>query len=191
MIMEKRSTGISGLDQVLEGGLPCGTIVLIQGNPLSGSDLLARQFWDTAADSGTYLMLDGEVESGMLSEFSPERIEEYGQGKVIIVDSLSTILNEYGIDITLAFLRSMKEQIRRTGGNLIVLTYPGLHTPLEEVRLLRAVDLFFEMQQEVVMNEVSHLLIIHKVVGMPVPLRVFPYFITEHGVELSTSIFIV
>lgn len=189
--MEKRSTGISGLDQVLEGGLPCGTIVLIQGNPLSGSELLARQFWDAASDLGAYLMLDGEAEPGMLTEFTPDWSGEYGQGEVIIVDSLSTILLTYGIEITLAFLRSMKEQIRRTGGNLIVLIYPGLHTPLEEIRLMRAADLFFEMQQEVVMNEVSHLLIIHKVSGMPVPLRVFPYFLTEHGVELSTSIFIV
>ena len=189
--MERRSTGISGLDQVLDGGLPYGTVVLIEGNPLSGSELLARQFWDAVSDSGTYLMLDGEVEPGMIAEFSPDHSDEYGQGEVIIVDSLSTILLEHGIDVTLAFLRSMKEQIRRTGGNLIVLTYPGLHTPLEVVRLLRAVDLFLEMQQEVVMNEVSHLLIIHKVLGMPVPLRVFPYFITEHGIELSTSIFIV
>lgn len=189
--MERRSTGISGLDQVLDGGLPCGTIVLIQGNPLSGSDLLARQFWNAASDSGTYLMLDGQVEPGMISTFSPDHSSEYGRGEVIIVDSLSTILLEHGLDLTLTFLRSMKEQIRRTGGNLIVLTYPGLHTPLEEIRLLRTVDLFLEMQQEVVMNEVSHLLIIHKVPGMPVPLRVFPYFITEHGVELSTSIFIV
>jgi len=189
--MERRSTGISGLDQVFDGGLPCGTIVLIQGNPLSGSDQLVRQFWDAAGKSGTFLMLDGEVEPGMTATFSLDCFGEYGPGEVIIVDSLSTILLDHGLSVTLAFLQSMKERIRQTGENLIVLTYPGLHTPLEEVRLLRMVDLFLEMQQEVVMNEVSHLLIIHKVPGMPVPLRVFPYFVTEHGVELSTSIFIV
>jgi len=61
----RRSTGISGLDLAMEGGFPVGSTILVQGSPLTGLDLLARQFWRADTTTGTYLMIDGEVEPGM------------------------------------------------------------------------------------------------------------------------------
>jgi len=42
---KKRSTGINGLNLLLEGGYPEGTIVMIYGTPTSGLDVAAHQFW--------------------------------------------------------------------------------------------------------------------------------------------------
>ena len=40
----KCATGVRGLDDVLNGGLPCGRFYLIQGAPGSGKTTLALQF---------------------------------------------------------------------------------------------------------------------------------------------------
>ena len=48
----KCATGISGLDDVLGGGLPCRRIFLVQGAPGSGKTTLALQFLLTGAKAG-------------------------------------------------------------------------------------------------------------------------------------------
>jgi circadian clock protein KaiC len=44
MSVEKATTGISGLDEVLGGGLPVGRVTLVCGGPGAGKTLLAMQF---------------------------------------------------------------------------------------------------------------------------------------------------
>ena len=58
---KKRSTGIVGLNLLLDGGFPEGTLVMIYGTPLAGVDLAAQQFWKVEGEEGTYLMNDGDV----------------------------------------------------------------------------------------------------------------------------------
>ena len=44
MTVERLSTGISGLDALIEGGIPKGFTVLIAGNPGTGKTVLTISF---------------------------------------------------------------------------------------------------------------------------------------------------
>ena len=49
--LEKTPTGISGLDQITEGGLPRGRVTLVTGGPGAGKTLLGLEFLVAGADS--------------------------------------------------------------------------------------------------------------------------------------------
>ncbi len=49
MDRQRIATGVEGLDRLLRGGLPAGSLVLLLGPPGSGKSTLARQFLYTAA----------------------------------------------------------------------------------------------------------------------------------------------
>jgi len=73
--VKKRTTGIVGLNLLLDGGFPEGTLIMIYGTPLAGVDLAAVQFWKAeGGEEGTYFMNDGDVDVGMIdaSEMHPE-----------------------------------------------------------------------------------------------------------------------
>ncbi|HJY15778.1 MAG TPA: ATPase domain-containing protein, partial [Nitrososphaeraceae archaeon] len=44
MIVERISTGVSGLDPLIEGGIPKGFTVLVAGNPGTGKTVLTSHF---------------------------------------------------------------------------------------------------------------------------------------------------
>ena len=59
--MEKVSTGIKGLDEMLEGGLPKGRIILLCGGPGTGKTIFSLQFLMAAAgrgEPGVYVTLE-------------------------------------------------------------------------------------------------------------------------------------
>lgn len=67
--MDRLSTGIKGLDDVLNGGLPKGRIVLVVGSPGSGKTTFGMQFLVGGArngEAGLYVSLDEK----------PERVKE-------------------------------------------------------------------------------------------------------------------
>jgi len=185
----KRSTGISGLDYTLDGGILSGTSTVVIGSPISGLDLLARQFWKTEDEQGSYLMLDADAEEGMdpVHDLPPDRLPERMKGDRIVVDSLSSLVLTYGID---AAIRFMSDGIRDTlarRATVLFVVYSGLHAPAEEIRIIRAADNVIELRQEVRGNEVIRTLALYKLKGAAVPDRVVPFIITEKGIELSTT----
>lgn len=44
MVLDRISTGIAGLDGLIEGGIPRGFIVLVAGNPGTGKTILTSHF---------------------------------------------------------------------------------------------------------------------------------------------------
>ena len=48
----KAATGVDGLDEILDGGLPCGEMHLVRGGPGSGKTTLALQFLLAGAARG-------------------------------------------------------------------------------------------------------------------------------------------
>src|SRR6185295_5582138 len=62
-------TGVSGLDEILRGGLPANRMYLIQGNPGTGKTTIALQFLIQGIRAG---------ETGMYVTFSESREELIG-----------------------------------------------------------------------------------------------------------------
>jgi KaiC/GvpD/RAD55 family RecA-like ATPase len=186
---KKRSTGIVGLNLLLDGGFPEGAIIMVYGTPLAGVDLAAMQFWKVEGEEGTYLMNDGDVEVGMVDagDLHPDMYLPQMIGGRIVIDSLSTIIIKYGIDTALKFLRHSREEMRKRGANLMFVVYTNIHPPVEMTRIMRASDLVIEFKTDVSQSEIERTLAVHKIRDAAAPQRLLPFIITEHGIEASTT----
>jgi KaiC/GvpD/RAD55 family RecA-like ATPase len=186
---KKRSTGIVGLNLLLDGGYPAGSIIMIYGTPLSGVDIAAQQFWKVEGEEGTYLMNDGDVDTGMVdaTELHPEMYLPQMAGGRIVIDSLSTMVSKYGIDGALKFLHLAREEIRKRGANMLFIVYTGVHTPMEMTRLMRSADVVMEFRTEASQNEIQRTLAVQKIKDAATPTRLLPFIITDHGIEASTT----
>ncbi|HOI59410.1 MULTISPECIES: ATPase domain-containing protein [unclassified Methanoculleus] len=185
----RRSTGIAGLDLALDGGFPPGTRIIISGSPLSGLELLAQQFWQAGEKTGTYLMLDAVPTEEMTDARGMDAVTLAGamQGERIVVDSLSTLIADRGINAATRFVLEDTRGIVDSGATIVYLLYTGLHSPLEEARMMRAADIFITLRHQVHGNEFERTLAIEKLKGADVPQRVIPYHIIARGLELSTT----
>jgi KaiC/GvpD/RAD55 family RecA-like ATPase len=186
----KRTTGIIGLNLLLDGGFPEGTLVMIYGTPLAGVDLAAMQFWKAeGGEEGTYFMNDGDADIGMIdaSEMHPEMYLTQMAGGRIVVDSLSAIVVKYGIDGALRFLHLAREEMKRRGANLVFIVYTGIHTPMEMTRLMRAADVVIEFKTTIQQSEIERTLAVHKIKDAAAPQRLLPFIITDKGIEASTT----
>jgi KaiC/GvpD/RAD55 family RecA-like ATPase len=186
----KRTTGIIGLNLLLDGGFPEGTVVMIYGTPLAGVDLAAMQFWKAeGGEEGTYFMNDGDADIGMIdaSEMHPEMYLTQMAGGRIVVDSLSAIVMKYGIDGALRFLRLAREEMKRRGANLVFIVYTGIHTPMEMTKMMRAADVVIEFKTTIQQSEIERTLAVHKIKDAAAPQRLLPFIITDKGIEASTT----
>lgn len=188
--VKKRTTGIVGLNLLLDGGFPEGTLVMIYGTPVAGVDLAAKQFWQAeGGEEGTYLINEGDVEIGMIdaTDLHPEMYIPQMAGGRIVVDSLSTIIIKYGIDEALKFLRKTREEMRKRGANMLFIVYTGIHAPMEMTRIMRAADLVIEFKTDIHQAEIERTLAVHKIKDAAAPQRLLPFIITDKGIEASTT----
>jgi KaiC/GvpD/RAD55 family RecA-like ATPase len=187
---KRRTTGIIGLNLLLDGGFPEGTLVMIYGTPVAGVDLAAFQFWKaTEGEEGTYLMNDGDVEVGMVdaTEMHPDLYLTQMAGSRIVVDSLSTIIVKYGIEVALKFLRNAREEMRKRNANMIFVVYTGIHQPIEMTRIMRAADVVIEFKTNISQADIERTLAVQKIKDSAAPQRLLPFIITERGIEASTT----
>ena len=187
--VKKRTTGIVGLNLLLDGGFPEGSVIMLYGTPLSGIDLAAQQFWKVEGEEGTFLINDGDVEVSMIdaTEMHPEMYLQQMIGGRIIVDSLSTIIVKYGIDAALKFIKTAREEMRKRGSNLMLVVYTGIHSPMEMTRIMKAADIVIEFKTDVHQAEIERTLAVHKIKDAAAPQRLLPFIITEKGIEASTT----
>ena len=65
-MIEKTATGITGLDEMLEGGIPTGYTILVAGGPGTGKSTFAMQFLKNGVDqygeNGIYITLEEKAE---------------------------------------------------------------------------------------------------------------------------------
>jgi KaiC/GvpD/RAD55 family RecA-like ATPase len=188
--VKKRTTGIVGLNLLLDGGFPEGTVIMIYGTAVAGVDLAAYQFWKAeGGEEGTYMMNDGDVDIGMTdaTEMHPDIYMTHMAGKRIVVDSLSTIIVKYGIEVALKFLRHSREEVRRRNANLLFVVYTGIHQPIEMTRVMRAADIVIEFKTEISQADIGRTLAVQKIKDAPAPQRLLPFIITDRGIEASTT----
>jgi KaiC/GvpD/RAD55 family RecA-like ATPase len=187
---KKRSTGIVGLNLLLDGGFPQGTLIMIYGTPVSGVDLAANQFWKAeGAEEGTYFINDGDVDIGMVDahDLHPGMYPQQMAGSRIVVDSLSTIIIRYGIEEALKFLRQARDEMKSRGANLMFVVYTGIHSEMEMTRIMRMADVVIEFKTHVQQAEIERTLAVQKIRNAPAPQRLLPFIITEKGIEASTT----
>jgi len=187
---KKRPTGIVGLNLLLDGGFPRGTLIMVYGSPMAGIDIAARQFWRAEGEeAGTYLMNDGDPEVGMVNvgDVHPGMYQDWLVGDTMVIDSLSSIVIKYGIDGTLQFLRQARQEIRETGANILFLVYDGVHTPIEMTRLMRLSDIVIEYKTEISQSDIERTVAVQKIRGAAAPQRLLPFVITDRGIEASTT----
>ena len=187
---KKRTTGIIGLNLLLDGGFPEGTLIMIYGTAVAGVDLAANQFWKAEGrEEGTYLMNDGDVELGMIdaTDLHPEMYIPQMAGGRIVVDSLSTIIIKYGIEEALKFLRLTREEMKKRRANIMFVVYMGIHAPIEMTRMMRAADIVIEFKTEIHQAEIERTLAVHKMKDAASPRRLLPFIITDNGIEASTT----
>ncbi|MFP5514171.1 MAG: RAD55 family ATPase [Alphaproteobacteria bacterium] len=73
-MMERISTGIPGLDRILQGGLPVGSVFIVQGSPGAGKTVMANQICFEHATGGgraVYATLLAESHDRLLKHLSP------------------------------------------------------------------------------------------------------------------------
>jgi KaiC/GvpD/RAD55 family RecA-like ATPase len=188
--VKKRTTGIVGLNLLLDGGFPEGTLIMIYGTPVSGVDLAANQFWKAeGGEEGTYFINDGDVEVGMIdaSDLHPGMYGQQMAGSRIIVDSLSTVIVKYGVEEALKFLKQAREEIKKRGANLMFVVYTGIHTEMEMTRIMRMADVVIEYKTNIQQAEIERTLAVQKIKDAAAPTRLLPFVITDKGIEASTT----
>jgi KaiC/GvpD/RAD55 family RecA-like ATPase len=90
--MERASSGVKGLDDILEGGFPKARTILIVGSPGSGKTILAIQFLRAGALKGErsiYVTFDERPEQVKenMSAFSWDLDRLEAEGKIMFVDA--------------------------------------------------------------------------------------------------------
>ena len=90
--MERISSGVKGLDEILGGGFPKGRTILAVGSPGSGKTILAIQFLRAGAVAGErsiYITFDEKPEQVKenVSEFGWDLDRLEAEGKILFVDA--------------------------------------------------------------------------------------------------------
>jgi len=90
--MERVSSGVKGLDEILGGGFPKGRTILAVGSPGSGKTILAIQFLRAGAVAGErsiYITFDEKPEQVKenVSEFGWDLDRLESEGKILFVDA--------------------------------------------------------------------------------------------------------
>jgi len=169
--LDRVSTGIKGLDDVLKGGLPKGRTILVVGSPGSGKTTFAVQFLvggTKAGEAGLYVSLDETPERVKvdLSSFGWDLESLEQNGKLILIDATplkrpghrfveSSTARENPVSFTIpeltlpSLVRTIRRIAAEEGTQRIVIdpiTSLMLRYP-EEIKRRRALLLFFDALQ--------------------------------------------
>ena len=112
--MDKVSTGILALDQILDGGLPKGSTILLAGRPRTGKTILAHQMMYQNAENDDkilYLTTLGEPQIKIMKfqqEFSFYDTEKVQ--KSVIYKDLGGVLRKQGSTQTLKLIDSFLKE---------------------------------------------------------------------------------
>jgi KaiC domain protein len=100
MKMKRIKTGIPGMDEILNGGIPERNVVLLSGGPGTGKSIFSQQFIYKGlelGESGVYVTLEEhplQVKKNM--ENFGWKVEEYEKdGKFVVVDAFTGGIGSY------------------------------------------------------------------------------------------------
>ncbi len=187
--VKKRPTGIVGLNLLLDGGFPEGTMIMIHGTAVAGLELAARHFChDHPDEAGSYVVPEECMETaGTAAKMNPALLLQKMIGMRIVVDSLSDVIERYGIEQALFLLSIVKDELKKNNSNLMFIVYADVHSPMDMARIMRASDIVIEFKTDIHQAEIERTLAVHKIKDAAAPQRLLPFIITDHGIEASTT----
>ena len=212
--MELLKTGIAGLDEFLQGGLP-PRVFLLLGPPGSGSDVFARQIaYSRAKEAGTtYFTVTRSVESvkedmstygwqteplekagnwrfAQLTKATPLTdavIGEMKQNRSIVLDSLSELALTHKAQEIASLLNTMSSQNRDLGQLHLILMTKGMQEPKTEVTMEHFADGVITFTTTEGTEVSAKHVMVKKIRGTSVPTRMLPYSIGEKGFTIETA----
>lgn len=163
-VAPRLSTGLSGLDAQLGGGVLPGSSHLVLGEPMNAQELLSYHFATAgAALAGSIFYTTDytpdEVEAGIkrvggnpakvtivtLPKAGKWTVAAPPKGIRVIVDSYSDLILEWGWEPAFRQLQRLKDEVRKAGGNLFVSAATGLHEEAQRTRLKQWADGVLEL----------------------------------------------
>jgi flagellar protein FlaH len=208
-------TGIAGLDEFLQGGLP-PRVLLLPGTPGSGNEVFARQVAFTRAKEGkiTYFTVNETPEFvredmvcygwdtvpleasdnwrfKTLTKTDPlvDPVEaEMEERRSIVVDSLSELLLTHKIDELVNLLTMMSRQNRECLEYHLLLLTEGMNDQHAETTLQHFAEGVLVFTSSLVGDSTQRHVIIKKMRGTLVPTRRLPYSIGRKGFVIETAI---
>jgi len=213
--MKLLKTGIAGLDEFLQGGLP-PRVLLLPGTPGSGNDVFARQVAFTRANQGkiTYFTVNETLDcvredmasygwdttpleasdnwrfknltkTGSLVDPIVAQMEER---RSIVVDSLSELLLTRKLDELVNLLTIMSRQNKQCQEYHLLLLTEGMHDQHAETTLQHFAEGVIVFTSSLVADSTQRHVIIKKMRGTLVPTRRLPYSIGKRGFVIETAI---
>ena len=164
--MAKRlTTGLSGLDAQLAGGVPAGSAVVLLGEPMNAQELFTYHyaggsktgkclFITTSGEDQTIQdgvrAVAGEATRGKIQVQvmlpSPKaRLPDFKDVERYIVDSFSEHVQGIGWDAAVARLRELRDQVHKSEGTILITATPDLHTARELATLKMWADGVLEL----------------------------------------------
>jgi KaiC/GvpD/RAD55 family RecA-like ATPase len=211
--MKLMKTGVAGLDEFLQGGLPPKVILLI-GPPGSGNEVFARQiiYNKSKQEKITYYTVNSNpecvkaemasygwditqsIENGNLKFKSltlnstvNEIVGEIAAGRSVVVDSFSEFLLMHNTQQAIDLILAMNNQNLTAQQYHILLLTEGMHNPQTEILMqhyCEGVITFFSTWNA---DFVSRYLIVKKMAGSLSPVRRLPYAIGKKGFVIETA----
>ena len=146
------TTGLSGLDAQLGGGIPPGTVHVLIGEPMNALELFCHHFAAGAgALGGAFYVVTSALEKDVIAGvenvggskaklevtvLEGKELPAAPKGLRYILDSFSEYALAVGWDVAYKRVAALKTQVRAHGTNLLVVVTAGLHNE-REIALLK------------------------------------------------------
>ncbi|PSQ17568.1 transcriptional regulator [Halobacteriales archaeon QS_8_69_26] len=185
---DRLGTGIEQLDQLLDGGIPPGSVVALTADPASGSELILYEL--TAARGSLYLTADRDevaVKDALASTVAPvgdptvrdvsgpEPLETANrlfralpQGANLIVDPVDP-LERRDVDRYRTFLNDLRAHMANTGSIAVLHCLDGVDVPENRDTTEHMADVVFDLRTTVRGAHLDNRLAVPKFRGGRVP----------------------
>lgn len=212
--MKLLKTGIAGLDEFLTGGLPPRVLLLV-GLPGAGNEVFARQIAYTRAKQKgiTYFIVNETADSvrddmavynwdlapleengnwkfkviTKKADLQEAIIEEMGQKRTIIIDSISELLLTREIEEVIDLLTAMANKNKDGDDYHLLLLTEGMQDSKAETAMQHFAEGVVIFTSTWTTDTLHTDILIKKMKGTFVPARRLPYSISKRGFLIETA----
>lgn len=212
--MKLIKTGIVGLDELLNGGVP-PEVLLILGEPGSGTEVFVQHvaYARTQETGVSYLTLNKPIEqirdeilsfgldivkheedgSWRFLNPHPNKVMETVERELrlkrsIVIDSLSDIIMKGKFEESVSLLCNMSKLNREIQGLHLVLLTKGMHDHKDEIAMQHFAEGVIEFTMMQGTEYITRRMFIKKLRGFVTPIRNFSYSIGKRGIIIETAI---